>query len=122
MSLRMKKNFLFAPLVLSMVFFAGLARGDSMLMIGGGGATCSVFLEESGANKMWEFLYHSWAEGYMSAINVRNTATNSDINLFVATLQGRQQIDFLKNDCKDNPDQTFVFAVMNLYNELKRRQ
>ena len=104
------------------VFTANLASSDSMLMIGRGGAACSVFLEESRANNMWGLVYHSWAEGYMSAINVGNTGANSDINLFVSALQGRQQIDSLNDYCNQNQDQFFVFAVMSLYNELKRRQ
>ena len=121
MSLR-KKTFLFVPIVLSLSIFVGSAHGDSMLMVGRGGAACSFFLQESSSNHTWGFVYYSWAEGYMSAINVRNTNSNSDINLSVASLQGPQQLEFLKDYCKKNPDQTFAIAVMNLYSELRLRQ
>ena len=122
MSLRVKKSVLLTPYVLFLLIFVGSAYGESMLMIGRGGATCSYFLQESSSNPTWEFVYYSWAEGYLSAINVRNTASNTDINLSVSSLQGSQQIDFLKDYCKKNLDQNFVLAVMNLYDELRLRQ
>ena len=121
MSLRRKVSAAvsFALFLLALV---GSTRGDSMIMVGRGSATCLIFLQESSSNPTWDYIYHSWAEGYMSAINARNTISKTDINLSVNSLQGRQQVDFLKDYCQANPDQTFVFAVASLYHQLELRQ
>ena len=90
-----------------------------MLMIGYGATSCKVYTQEIENDSSMKKVFVSWAHGYMSAINARNTTTNDEVDLeSVLSLSG--QIDFLGNYCKKNPDKLFVFGVMKLISILSQ--
>ena len=55
----------------------------------------------------------------MSAINARNTQTDTSVDLS-SQLDARAQNQFLREFCIGNPDKWFVFGVMELMNLLAK--
>lgn len=84
-----------------------------MLMVGPGATSCKVFTDEIQNDGSMKHVYLSWAQGYMSAINARNTTTNDDVDLS-SSLPSSGQLQFLINYCERDPDKWFVFGVMEL--------
>jgi len=84
-----------------------------MLMIGPGATSCKVYTEEIQNDSSMEQVFVSWAQGYMSAINARNTTTNDEVDLS-SSLPLSGQIDFLSNYCEKYPNKWFLFGVMEL--------
>jgi hypothetical protein len=93
------------------------------LMIGRGLAPCGHFNQEIKQNSSWEYIYHSWAEGYLSAINSRNQERfGIAINLSPISFEGPAQLSFLKKYCAFNPNKEFIYGVIALFEEIKRQQ
>ena len=111
----MKKKI--AILFLSLVLFN--KAHSQMLMIGYGATSCKVYTQEIENDSSMKKVFVSWAHGYMSAINARNTTTNDDVDL-ASSLPLSGHIDFLGNYCKKNPDKLFVFGVMELMSILSQ--
>ena len=89
---------------------------------GRGAALCSQFTEEIRENKQYEYIYFSWAQGYMSAMNGRNYMTsNKSINLEPISMEGPQQLEWLKAYCVLNPEKAVVFGVADLFQELGKQ-
>ena len=84
-----------------------------MLLIGYGATSCGDYTVEIQKDTSMKQVFVSWAHGYMSAINARNTTTNDELDLSsVLPLSG--QIDFLSKYCDKHPDKLFVFGVIKL--------
>lgn len=100
-----------AILFLSLAFHSK-AQAE-MLMIGPGATSCKDYTEEIQNDSSMKQVFVSWAHGYMSAINGRNTTTNDNVDLS-SSLPLSGQIEFLSNYCEKNPDKWFLFGVMEL--------
>jgi len=95
------------------------AKAVDYLMIGRGGASCNQFNQDIKQSKQWEYIYYSWAEGYMSAINARNSERyGKSVNLLPNSFEGPAQLQFLKTYCSFNPNKSFLFGVMTLFEAL----
>lgn len=102
--------------------FINTANAESVLFTGRGAALCSEFTSEVSENKQYEYTYFSWAQGYMSASNLRHHEnSNSSINLEPSSMGGRQQLNNLKAYCTLNQEKYFVVAVGVLFNELRNK-
>ena len=110
----MKKLFLIVLLLVPLH-----AKGADYLMIGRGGASCSQFNQDIKKSQQWEYIYYSWAEGYMSAINARNSERyGKSLNLLPTSFDGPKQLQYLKTYCAFNPTKSFLVGVMTLFNAL----
>jgi len=98
---------------LTLFMFSSAAKADGMLMIGQGATTCATYNAELQSSPTREMFYLAWAHGYMSAINARNTQTDTSVDLS-SQLDTRAQNQFLRGFCMANPDKWFVFGVMEL--------
>ena len=106
-------------LVLILLFIPIKAQAVDYIMIGRGGASCGQFNQDIMESKQWEYIYHSWAEGCMSAIDIRNEERfGKSINLSPTSFEGPEQLKFLKTYCTFNPDKSFLFDVMTLFEAL----
>jgi hypothetical protein len=102
--------------------FINTANAESALFTGRGAALCSQFTSEVSENKQYEYIYFSWAQGYMSASNLRHHEnSNTSINLEPSSMGGRQQLDYLRAYCALNQEKYFVVAVGVLFNELRNK-
>ena len=106
-------------LLLILLLVSSQVQAVDYIMIGRGGASCGQFNQDIKGSKQWEYIYYSWAEGYMSAINVRNEERfGKSINLSPTSFEGPEQLKFLKTYCTFNPDKSFLFGVMTLFEAL----
>ena len=106
-----------AILILAFIFHS--KPHAEMLMIGYGATSCEGYTQTTQNNGFMKHVFVSWAHGYMSAINARNTTTNNDVNLSSALpLSG--QINFLTEYCEKNPDKWFLEGVMELMSILAK--
>jgi hypothetical protein len=113
----MKKLFLLIFLIAPLQ-----ANATDYLMVGRGGASCGQFNQDIKQSKQWEYIYFSWAEGYMSAINARNLDRYGEsINLLPSSFDGLTQLKYIKTFCAISPDKMFIFAVANLFEQIKNR-
>lgn len=106
----MKKIFIVS---FTLFMFSFGAKADEMLMIGRGATTCATYTAEIQNTPTQAMNYLAWAHGYMSAINARNTQTDTSVDLS-SSLDTRAQNQFLRGFCMANPDKWFVFGVMEL--------
>lgn len=104
---------------LALFLSSSLAKADGMLMIGEGASTCATYNAELQISPKRANVYLGWAHGYMSAINARNTQTDTSVDLS-SQLDARAQNQFLREFCIGNPDKWFVFGVMELMNLLAK--
>ena len=102
-------------LVLVFVYFSlvQMVRAEGMLMIGTGATSCDEYIKDISEDPSLNTVYLGWAHGYMSAINARNTRTDSSVNLASALTQDAQ-IAVLQDYCTRNSAKLFVFGVMIL--------
>ena len=104
---------------LALFLFGSAAKAEGMLMIGQGATTCATYNAEIRTSPARIMAYLGWAHGYMSAINARNTQTDSSVDLF-SSLDETAQNQYLREFCMANPDKWFVFGVMELMNLLAK--
>ena len=95
------------------------AKADAMLMIGQGATTCATYTAEIQHTPTRAMNYLAWSHGYMSAINARNTTTDTSVDLS-SSLDTRARNQFLREFCVANPDKLFVFGVMELMSLLSK--
>ncbi len=104
---------------ITLCLFGSTAKADGMLMVGQGATTCETYNSEVQRSNARATAYLAWAHGYMSAINARNTQTNTSVDLS-SSLDTRAQNQFLRGYCAGNPDKWFVFGVMELMDLLAK--
>jgi hypothetical protein len=93
---------------------------EEYMLSGRGVNSCQGFLNDSVRGSKWDYIYFQWAEGYMSALNVRNQErVGQFVNLEPNEFDGLQRIQYLKNWCSENPDKPFVIGVGILYDFLR---
>lgn len=89
---------------------------DSQLM-GIGTNSCAQFAQDLKADTSLEFTYFSWAQGYMSGMNV----TLGSANASTKNLNARDvtdQMASIRAYCDSHPLQIYGRAAQDLYNSL----
>jgi hypothetical protein len=73
-----------------------------------GATSCNGFMDEATKRPSVQRDYLAWAQGYMSAILLtRPGTTDNGLDLAPATFPLLKQLEFLRDFCTKNPDQTF---------------
>ena len=92
--------------------------GANAQVVGLGAKSCAQFAQEYlEAPEIAEPLYFTYAQGYMSALNILMRALKNPIYDLAAWPVSRQEAS-LRNFCDRNPSAEFVFAVQNLLEAL----
>ena len=92
-------------------------------MYGFGSSKCRVFLSEieSRGDLAWG-VYMSWSQGYITAANMfMQMADKTGIANFTQDLGTSAQKQTLLDYCKANPESEFVYAVNELFDQLRER-
>jgi hypothetical protein len=113
----------FAQFAFGLVMVSGSApaRSEQVITIGAGMQTCAVFLAHyKGSVPSLENFYFSWAQGYMSGMNVAISrgVTNSrpaDLNAMPAAAQMR----FIRDFCEHDPLERYSGAVDALLTRIR---
>jgi hypothetical protein len=106
---------------LLMVSASAPARSEHVITIGAGMQTCAVFLAHyKGSVPSLENFYFSWAQGYMSGLNVavsRGVANSrtADLNAMPAAAQMR----FIRDFCEHDPLKRYSAAVEALLTRIR---
>src|SRR4051812_1392428 len=106
---------------LAMVGASATAKSEQVITMGAGMQTCAVFRAHyKGHVPSLENFYFSWAQGYMSGLNVaaRRGAANSktaDLNSIPAPTQLR----FIREFCDHNPLERYSAAVEALLAKMR---
>jgi hypothetical protein len=105
------KNSLGMAVVLLMTTFS-ISNANALEYEGAGLQLCSAFTQDMRKDpKFGEVFYFSWAEGYMSGVNV---AKWNDQHAF-RSMPANQQREFIQDYCNKNPNDKFFKAVYSLY-------
>ena len=102
------------PLVAAAEEAAGPLRGV-------GASTCDEFmLRMRDSRDLWEFIYFSWAQGYLSGMNVAagEGGGTRAVDQFADDFPVETQIEALRNFCVDNPEALYATAVADLQRRL----
>lgn len=108
-------------LALGIVTTSAPLRSDQAITTGAGTQTCAVFVAHYKGNVPFlENFYFSWAQGYMSGLNVAtgNETGNykpADLNAIVPATQLR----FIRDFCSRNPLKRYSTAVEALLAEIR---
>jgi hypothetical protein len=97
----------------------GFAQASTGQAISGAGtASCGQYIEHS-ADKDISDLFVSWAQGFLSGLNVANhVATNRD---FVILPDGASIKAYLDKYCRENPLEEPITGTMLLFKQLQAR-
>ena len=87
---------------------------------GAGTSLCSAFLGEYAQNPhTTAWVYLSWAQGYLSAINLqRSRSGEAAADMLPSDFDLPKQVAFLQTYCRSLPDRHFDQAVTEMYFEL----
>jgi hypothetical protein len=110
-------------MIVSFVFLTLLFSGrafalDGVGLVGAGAESCGKFGELYKQNpKETEWVYFTWAQGYMSGANAGLTALSGDRKLFhdLSSIPLYQQMAELRAYCNKNPLADFSSAVVDLW-------
>ena len=114
------------PFIIIFVFLVvillpiSIYSAEPMLKWGLGTRSCAKFTEDFKQNpELWETLYYSWAEGFMSGFNlVRSNISNKDIDLNPYDRSEIWRRETIREYCSTHPLSPYSEAVVNLINEL----
>lgn len=98
-----------------------LVRADTSHSTAGAGTRlCSAFLQEYEQDpKITAWIYLSWAQGYLSAINLqRSQIGETAVDMLPSEFDLPRQIAFLRTYCRGLPDRYFDQAAIEMYYEL----
>ena len=88
--------------------------------LGRGTSLCSAFVSESAKNSQTTaWIYLSWAQGYLSAINLqRSRRGEAAVDMLPSDFDLHKQVAFLQTYCRSLPDRYFDQAATEMYFEL----
>jgi len=95
-----------------------MADDDKVLMTGAGSTSCGQYLEFKQEGEMFGNAYFSWAQGFMSAVNLNFLSEGNTTDL--SDIAGQDK--WLENYCNENPLETYSAAVVRLWNALRSMQ
>jgi hypothetical protein len=111
-------RYLFA--VLSLFVLVGTSTAEQTKVVGTGTGTCRQFSEDIGRDPQQERIYFAWAQGLMSGVLLRAPAGIDDgLDLLPPSFPVTEQIRFISDFCRANPDKEYLEAVRALYRRLK---
>ncbi|HEY5064326.1 MAG TPA: hypothetical protein VIJ04_05775 [Xanthobacteraceae bacterium] len=82
---------------------------------GPGISPCSQYNASLG-NEKEEFVFYSWADGFLTGYNVRS---GNGQMVELSALSDRQQLKFVRDFCAEHPDKRYVEAVLALIQALR---
>ena len=106
---------------LTIVSASAPAKSEQVIIIGAGMQTCAVFVAHYKGNvPSLENFYFSWAQGYMSGLNVAassgvGNSSPADLNAVPAAAQLR----FIRDFCDHNPLKRYSAAVEALFTRIR---
>lgn len=87
-----------------------MPRPGAVTLLGAGASTCAKYLADTQSSPPYQAAYNNWALGYLTALNVINSAKPMGR---VFTDAGGVDIR-LRNFCALNPSRTYSDAVTDL--------
>jgi hypothetical protein len=103
---------LLAILIVSMLLNTKTLAADAE---GIGVRTCEFFLRNQLANASQDDLWFSWAQGFMSGVNI---ARLDDTSGAFESMSIEKQKVFIQKFCAANPSKRYFEAVVDLYTNL----
>lgn len=103
-------------IAVGMLLAANIAAEDDVA--GVGAKSCGQVLKAKKESDMLALLSYSWAQGFMSALNLKHFGSEGVVNL---SDRAAHEI-WLENFCKENPLSKYLVAVGVLWNELREQQ
>lgn len=109
--------------IVSVVLMQTVASGREKIVTEGLGAfSCAQFGKDyQKSPEIWESVFFSWAEGYMSALNTAlllRDATATDLRKWSV----ERQEDFLRSYCDQHPLEDYQDAVQILFSDMRKDQ
>jgi hypothetical protein len=87
---------------------------------GAGVRSCAYFLDNyKNDPALTEPLYFSWAQGYMSGLNVARLDDRAGV---FQPMSMDEQRSYIRNFCNANPTKKYLYAVLDLYKTLHQRK
>jgi hypothetical protein len=103
---------------ISMAIVSSEAAAEPQAGLGIGFAPCSVFNQTNAKDPDWaKNNYLSWAQGFMSGANDKNSDANKPLT-DVSAMSFDDQWTYLKAFCAANPSRIFFQGVYSLYMSL----
>lgn len=102
-----------------------LTRADSSHSTAGAGTRlCSAFLQEyEQDSKTTAWIYLSWVQGYLSAINLQRAHSGkAAADMLPSDFDLPRQVVFLRTYCQESPELYFDQAAIEMYHELLARK
>jgi hypothetical protein len=108
----MKRLLMAALLVASASAASAAGQGNGY---GLGMDSCAVFAQKYGANPdVAESLYFTWAQGFMSALNLEASANGKVYRIINGNDMSNQKM-LIRSYCNEHPLTQYVAAVLDLY-------
>jgi len=95
-----------------------MATDDKAVMAGAGSTSCGQYLEFKQEGEMFGNAYFSWAQGFMSAVNLNFLGEGNKTDL--SDTAGQEK--WLENYCNENPLEIYSTAVVMLWTALRSMQ
>lgn len=119
----MLKNLHVAARLIAMAAVLGVAPSASAQIgkiVGLGAARCAQFTLDAERSPVMQRDYFAWAQGFMSGVLLSQpTGVDEGLDLIPQSLPLLQQLEFLRQYCRDKPDEDFTDAVLALYKKLR---
>lgn len=91
---------------------------DKLSLVGAGWTSCGEFLEHSEKAEEMTFLYTSWMQGFLSALNLKHVDSDNATDLSDRAAQSA----WIENFCREQPLQKYFLAVTMLWHQLRIMQ
>jgi hypothetical protein len=118
MKLLSRSAFVFVSLVLASPVLAE----ESIVVSGVGASSCGKFTTSYKDNPARaETLYFSWAQGFMSSINLNRKMQNGTPVDF-GVMPSAAQVSWIRGYCQKNPMKTYLRAATELFLTLEQAQ
>jgi hypothetical protein len=111
-----------AFVVLSLALASPILAEDAPVVSGVGISSCGKFTNSYKENSArTETLYLSWAQGFMSSINLNRKMQNGTPIDFAA-MRSAAQLSWIRDYCQKNPLKTYLRATTELFLALEQAQ
>jgi hypothetical protein len=95
----------------------GTATGLAYPIQGPGATSCAEFAKMFQADPATtEIMFYSWAQGFMSAVNISAKANNRPMKELAGVMVDQER--FLRTYCANNPLKNYMDGIMKLYEKL----
>lgn len=99
---------------------APTASAQTGKIVGLGATRCGQFMSDAERSPATQRDYLAWAQGFMSGVLLsRPEGIDEDLDLIPRSLPLLHQLEFLRNYCRDKPEEDFTDAVLALYKRLR---